>query len=72
MAGGRFMGFVHGPLMSFAKLMDSNVKRIASDFSAFGEEKEERVFVGISVMLALLFLTLYLVIQILYKWIFIG
>jgi multicomponent Na+:H+ antiporter subunit D len=69
MAGGRFMGFVHGPLMSFAKLMDSNVKRIASDFSAFGEEKEERVFVGISVMLALLFLTLYLVIQILYKWI---
>jgi multicomponent Na+:H+ antiporter subunit D len=71
-AGAKFMWFFEGPLMSFATWMDGNLKRIAADFSAYGEEKEERVFIGVSVMLALLFLTLYLVIQILYKWIIPG
>ena len=69
MVGGWFMRFIHGPLMSFAAWMDGNAKRIAADFSAFGEQKEEKVLVGISVMLALLFLTAYLLIEILYKWI---
>ena len=69
MVGGWFMRFIHGPLMSFSAWMDGNAKRIAADFSAFGEEKEEKVLVGISVMLALLFLTAYLLIEILYKWI---
>ena len=32
--------------------MDGNVKRIATDFSALGGEKEERVFIGVSVMLS--------------------
>jgi len=70
MAGGWFMRFIHGPLMNFSKWMDSNLKKIASDFAAFGQEKEERVFIGVSVMLALLFLTIYLVIEIAYKLIF--
>jgi multicomponent Na+:H+ antiporter subunit D len=69
MVGGWFMRFIHGPLMSFSAWMDGNAKRIAADFSAFGEQKEEKVLVGISVMLALLFLTAYLLIEILYKWI---
>ena len=64
------MWFVKGPLTSFATWMESNVKRIAADFSAYGEEKEERVFIGVSVMLALLFLALYLVVQLAYRWIF--
>ncbi len=50
--------------------MDGNVKRIAADFSLLGEEKEERVFIGVSVMLALLFLAFYLIVELLYQWIF--
>jgi hypothetical protein len=56
--------------MNFAAWLDSIAKKIASDFSAFGEEKEERVYIGVSVMLALLFLALYLIVEILYNWIF--
>ena len=56
--------------MNFATWMDSHVKRIAADFTAFGEEKEERVFIGVSVMLALLFLALYLIVELAYRWIF--
>jgi multicomponent Na+:H+ antiporter subunit D len=62
--------FVKGPLMNFAAYLDGIAKKIASDFSAFGEEKEERVLIGVSVMLALLFLALYLIVEILYNWIF--
>jgi multicomponent Na+:H+ antiporter subunit D len=69
-AGGKFMWFVKGPLTSFANWVDANLKRIASDCCAFGEEKEERVFIGVSVMLALLFLALYLIVELVYKWIF--
>ncbi len=70
MAGGKFMWFVAGPLTNFSAWMDGNLKRIAADFSAFGEEKEERIFIGVSVMLALLFLALYLIVQLVYKLIF--
>jgi hypothetical protein len=70
LAGGKFIWFVKGPLTSFANWMDSNLKRIAADFSVYGEEKEEKVFIGVSVMLALLFLVLYLVVQLAYMWIF--
>jgi len=69
-AAGKVMWFIEEPLMSFAAWVDGGLKRIAADFAFFGQEKEERVLIGVSVMLALLFLTLYLVIQILYKWIF--
>jgi multicomponent Na+:H+ antiporter subunit D len=68
--GGKVMWFIEDPLMSFAAWVDGGLKRIAADFAFFGREKEEKVFVGISVMLALLFLTAYLLIEILYKWIF--
>jgi multicomponent Na+:H+ antiporter subunit D len=66
----KFKRFVEGPLMNFAAWLDGIAKKIASDFSAFGEEKEERVFIGVSVMLALLFLAVYLIVEILYYWIF--
>lgn len=69
-AGAKFMWFFEGPLMSFATWVDNGLKRIAADFSAYGEEKEERVFIGVSVMLALLFLALYLIVQLAYGWIF--
>jgi len=68
--GGKFMWFLREPMTGFAAWMDGGIKRIASDFTAFGEEKEERIFIGVSVMLALLFLALYLIIEILYRWIF--
>lgn len=67
MAGGKFMWFVEGPLTSFATWIDGNLKRIAADFSAFGGEKEERVLIGVSVMLALLFLALYLIVELVYR-----
>ena len=70
LAGGKFIWFVKGPLTSFSNWMDGNVKRIAADFSLLGEEKEERVFIGVSVMLALLFLAFYLIVELLYQWIF--
>jgi multicomponent Na+:H+ antiporter subunit D len=69
-AAGKFRGFIDGPLMGFASLMDSSVKRIAADFAFFGREKEERVLIGVSVMLALLFLALYLIVQLAYRIIF--
>ena len=68
--GGRFIWFVKGPLTGFSAWMDSHIKRIAADFIAFGAEKEERLFIGVSVMLALLFLVLYLVVELAYRWIF--
>jgi multicomponent Na+:H+ antiporter subunit D len=68
--GGKVIWFAKGPLSTFSTRMDNSMKKIASDFSAFGEEKEERVYIGISVMLALLFLALYLIVEILYNWIF--
>jgi len=67
---GRFMWLLKEPMTGFAAWMDGNVKKIASDFTALGEEKEEKIFIGVSVMVALLFLTLYLAIEILYRWIF--
>ncbi len=67
---GRFMWFVKEPMTEFAAWLDGNVNKIASDFAALGEEKEEKIFIGVSVILALLFLTLYLAIEILYRWIF--
>lgn len=69
-AGAKFMWFVEEPLTSFGSWVDAGLKKIASDFSAFGEEKEERVFIGVSVMLALLFLALYLIVELVYRWIF--
>ncbi len=66
----KFRWFIEGPLMDFATWMDGHVKRIATDFSAYGEEREEKVFIGVSVMLALLFLALYLIVELLYRWIF--
>ncbi|MCJ7444050.1 MAG: Na(+)/H(+) antiporter subunit D [Methanotrichaceae archaeon] len=68
-AGAKFMRFVEGPLMSFAAWMDSNLKKIAADFSAYGEEKEERILIGVSVLLGLLFLASYLIIELIYGWI---
>ena len=66
----KFRWFIDGPLVGFATWMDSQVKRIAADFTAYGEEKEERIFIGVSVMLALLFLALYLIVELGYRWIF--
>jgi multicomponent Na+:H+ antiporter subunit D len=66
----KFRWFIEGPLMNFAAWMDGNVKRVAADFSAFGEEREEKVLIGVSVMLALLFLALYLILEFIYRWIF--
>jgi multicomponent Na+:H+ antiporter subunit D len=70
LGGRKFMKFVEGPLTNFGAWIDGNLKKIASDFSAFGEEKEERVFIGVSVMLALLFLAFYLIVELVYRWIF--
>jgi multicomponent Na+:H+ antiporter subunit D len=68
--GAKFMRFIEGPLMSFAVWVDSGLKRIAADFAAYGEEKEEKVLIGISVLLGLLFLALYLIVELAYRWIF--
>lgn len=67
MAGGKFMWFIKGPLTNFSNWVDANMNRIAADFAFFGREKEERVFIGISVMLALLFLALYLIVELVYR-----
>jgi hypothetical protein len=67
MAGGKFMWFVKGPLANFATWVDGNLKGIAADFAFFGQEKEERVLIGVSVMLALLFLAFYLIVELVYK-----
>ena len=67
MAGGKFMWFVKGPLANFATWVDGNLKRIAADFAFFGQEKEERVLIGVSVMLALLFLAFYLIVELVYR-----
>ncbi len=67
MAAGKFKWFIEGPLMNFGAWMDGNMKKIAADFSAFGGEKEERVLIGVSVMLALLFLALYLIVELVYR-----
>ena len=61
---------IEGPLVNFATWMDGQVKKISADFIAFGAEKEERLFIGVSVMLALLFLVLYLIVELAYRWIF--
>jgi len=61
---------IEGPLVNFATWMDDQVKKISADFTAFGAEKEERLFIGVSVMLALLFLVLYLIVELAYRWIF--
>lgn len=70
LAGGKFIWFVKGPLTSFSTWIDGNIKRIAADFTAYGGEKEERIFIGVSVMLALLILALYLIVELAYGWIF--
>lgn len=67
MAGGKFMWFIKGPLTNFATWVDGGLKRIAADFAFFGQEKEERVLIGVSVMLALLFLALYLIVELVYR-----
>jgi multicomponent Na+:H+ antiporter subunit D len=67
MAGGKFMWFVKGPLANFATWVDGNLKKIAADFALFGQEKEERVLIGVSVMLALLFLAFYLIVELVYR-----
>lgn len=66
----RFRWVIEGPMVSFATWMDGQIKKISADFIAFGEEKEERLFIGVSVMLALLFLVLYLIVELAYRWIF--
>jgi multicomponent Na+:H+ antiporter subunit D len=68
-AGAWFMRFVKGPLMGFGTWVDSNLKKIAADFSAYGEVKEERILIGVSVLLGLLFLAAYLIIELIYKFI---
>ena len=68
--GGKLIWVIEGPLVNFATWMDGHVKRISADFIAFGAEKEERLFIGVSVMLALLFLVLYLIVELAYRWIF--
>lgn len=66
----KFRRFIDGPLMAFAGWMEGRILRVVADFIAFGEEKEERVFIGVSVLLALLFLLFYLMVELLYRWIF--
>lgn len=68
--GGKFMWFLHEPLMNFARGLDYAQKSLASLLAGFGEEKEERILIGVSVGLALLFLAFYLFMQMAYTWIF--
>jgi multicomponent Na+:H+ antiporter subunit D len=68
--GAKFMWFLHEPLMNFARGLDYAQKSLASLFAGFGEEKEERILIGVSVGIALLFLAIYLFLQIAYTWIF--
>lgn len=68
-AGAWFMRFVKGPLMGFGTWVNSNINKIAADFSAYGEVKEERVLIGVSVLLGLLFFAAYLIIELIYKFI---
>jgi hypothetical protein len=56
--------------MNFARGLDYAQKSLASLFAGFGEEKEERILIGVSVGIALLFLAIYLFLQIAYTWIF--
>jgi multicomponent Na+:H+ antiporter subunit D len=70
MIGVKFMWFLEGPLTTFGNKLDSGLKGIASFVSRLGSEKEERVLIGGSVLLALLFLAFYLILEMAYQWIF--
>lgn len=68
--GSKFMWFVQGPLMGLGSRLDGGLRSIASFLTGYGEEKEEKVLVGISVLMALLFLAAYLIIELAYRWVF--
>jgi multicomponent Na+:H+ antiporter subunit D len=68
-AGRKIMWFINVPLMNFGTWMNGNLNKIAMDFSAFGEAKEERILIGVSVLLGLLFFAVYLIIELIYKFI---
>jgi multicomponent Na+:H+ antiporter subunit D len=67
--GGKFMWFVREPLLNFGNMLDRSLNRIASRFVSYGGEKEERILIGVSVLLGLLFLASYLIIELIYRWI---
>lgn len=68
--GAKFMWFLHEPLTNLAKGLDHALKSLASLFAGYGGEKEERILIGVSVGIALLFLAFYLFMQMAYTWIF--
>jgi multicomponent Na+:H+ antiporter subunit D len=68
--GAKFMWFLHEPLTNLANGLDHALKSLASLFAGYGGEKEERILIGVSVGIALLFLAFYLFMQMAYTWIF--
>ncbi|MBN1322814.1 MAG: Na(+)/H(+) antiporter subunit D [Methanotrichaceae archaeon] len=68
MIGAKFMWFVKGPLMALGANLDQGLKRIASFFKGYGGELEERMLVGVSVLIALIFLAVYLLVELIYRW----
>ena len=68
MAGAKFMWFVQGPLMGLGASLDQGLRRIASFFKGYGGELEERMMVGVSVLIALIFLAVYLLVELIYRW----
>jgi len=69
MIGAKFMWFVKGPLMALGANLDQGLRRIASFFKGYGGELEERMLVGVSVLIALIFLAVYLLVELIYRWI---
>ena len=67
--GAWILWFIHEPLMSFGAWIDGSLKKIVADFAIFGKEKEERVLIGISAMVCLLFLAAYLIVELIYGYI---
>ncbi|MDD1753160.1 MAG: Na(+)/H(+) antiporter subunit D, partial [Methanotrichaceae archaeon] len=67
--GAWILWFIHEPLMSFGAWIDGSLKKIVADFAIFGKEKEERVLIGISAMVGLLFLAAYLIVELIYGYI---
>jgi len=66
--GGKFIWFCKQPLMDFASMLDGGLRKIASKSTLLAREMEERVFIGFSVLLALLFIALYLVVGWIHVW----
>jgi hypothetical protein len=55
--------------MNFGGRLDKGLTGLASHFASYGAEREERILIGVSVLLGLLFFAAYLIIELIYRFI---